>query len=86
MKNGEKRFLKCKVSDGMFEGEKIVVVESSKGATISAIVNKKSVVNSHEVKVEVCGKNKTDYLVRLPGESFSTPRKVWVSEKSLDLK
>lgn len=76
--------LNCKVSKGMFEGEKIVVVESSTGASISAIVNKESVVNSHAIKVEVFDKKQTDYLVRLPGETFSTPRKVWVPGKNLE--
>jgi hypothetical protein len=75
--------LKCKVNDGMFAGEQIVSF-GTKGNTVSAIVNKRSVARRNRLKVAVYKKKGRHVLIGIPGETFSTSRKIWVLEKETE--
>lgn len=72
----KKAFLNCEVGAGMFRGERIVsfVVE---GNNISAIVNE-GFVKGERLEVDVYSQKGDELLIGIPGESFSTPRKIWV--------
>jgi len=75
--------LKCKVGDGMFEGEQIVSF-NIKGNTVSAIVDKKSVKGKKELEVDVYKKRGEEVLIGIPGETFSTSRKIWVPQEEIE--
>jgi len=83
MENGNKRgLLKCKVGKGMFEEEQIVSFDV-KGNIVSAIVDKESVKDKNWLEVDVCGRRKNELLIGIPGETFSTSRKIWVSKEKV---
>jgi len=76
MKKGR---LKCEVAEGMFKGERIVSLLNIEGNTISAIVNEESIIDDTFLEVDVYKEKKgKGVLIGIPGETFSTPRKIWV--------
>lgn len=75
--------LKCKVGNGMFKGEQIVSFDI-KGNTVSAIVDKKSVKDKERLEVDVYKKRGEKVLIGIPGETFSTPRKIWVPQEEIE--
>lgn len=77
-------FVTCDVNKGMFRGEKIVSFKVM-GEEISAIVNENSVKNGNQLEVSVLGASKGMILIGLPGESFSTSRRVWVNKQEISL-
>jgi hypothetical protein len=84
-KTGKTRaFVLCDVNKGMFRGEKIVSFIVM-GEEISAIVNESSVKNGNKLEVNVLESNKDKVLIGLPGESFSTSRRVWMNRQELSL-
>lgn len=76
-------FVSCDVEKGMFRGEKIVSFKVM-GQDVSAIVNEKSVIHGR-LEVSILGSQAGRILIGLPGESFSTSRKVWVNKQELSL-
>lgn len=74
-------FISCDVNDGMFRGEKIVSFRVM-GEEISAIVNENS-VSGNRLEVNVIESDRDKVLVGLPGESFSTSRRVWMNKQEL---
>lgn len=82
-KKNQTGLLRCKVKDGMFEGEQIVSF-GIKGNTVSAIVNKESVKDKKRLEVDVYKKKGEEVLIGIPGETFSTSRKIWVSQKEIE--
>lgn len=77
-------FVMCDVNKGMFRGEKIVSF-TVMGKEISAIVSESSVKNGNKLEVNVLESNKDKVLIGLPGESFSTSRRVWMNRQELSL-
>src|SRR5215467_11839752 len=77
-------FVTCAITKGMSRGEKIVSFVVM-GQEISAIVNANSVKNGNRLEVSVLESNKDQVLVGLPGESFSTSRRVWMNRQELSL-
>ena len=77
-------FVTCAVDKGMFRGEKIVSFKVM-GEEISAIVNENSVKNGNQLEVNVLRAGKDKILIGLPGESFSTSRRVWVNKQEISL-
>ena len=75
--------LKCKVGDGMFEGERIVSFKIN-GNTISAIVNKESVRDKNLLEVDIYKKKGKEVLIGIPGEVFSTSRKIWIPKEAIE--
>ncbi|MEW6686446.1 MAG: hypothetical protein AB1393_09635 [Candidatus Edwardsbacteria bacterium] len=75
--------LKCEVKDGMFEGEQIVSF-NIKGNTVSAIVDKESVRDKKRLEVDVYKKKGEEVLIGIPGEPFSTSRKIWVPQEEIE--
>ncbi len=76
-------YVRCDVENGMFRGEKIVSLKVM-GEDVSVIVNEKSVTNG-KLEVNVLGTEKGRVLIGLPGESFSTSRRVWVNQQEIAL-
>lgn len=76
-------FVSCDVENGMFRGEKIVSFKVM-GQDVSAIVNEKSVIHG-KLQVNILGSQEGRVLISLPGESFSTSRKVWVNQQEISL-
>ena len=76
-------YLNCEIEEGMFGTEKIVSVRVA-DEDISIIVSSEN-LNGGKLQVEVIGRKGSQYLVDLPGESFSTAKKVWVPQNSLVL-
>jgi hypothetical protein len=83
-KVGPLAYLNCDVEDGMFKGEKIVSLRVE-DKDVSLIVNSECIVSGerNKLEVKVIDKKGRQFLVGLPGESFSTGRKVWVSKDHL---
>lgn len=81
IKGKSRAFVLCDVNEGMFRGEKIVSFRVM-GEEISAIVNEKS-VNDNRLQVNVLESDQDRVLIGLPGESFSTSRRVWMNKKEL---
>lgn len=77
-----KALVKVDVGNGMFRGEKIVSLKVM-GEDVSAIVNEKCVKGGNKLEVNVYDKKAGRSLIGLPGESFSTSRKVWVDNHEL---
>jgi len=75
----KKGLLNCNVGKGMFQGE-IIVSFTVKGNTISAIVDKEHIKRG-ELEVDIFGKKGDELLIGIPGESFSSSRKIWVPEQ-----
>lgn len=76
-------YLHCEVEGGMFNQEKIVSVTLG-DVDISVIVND-TAINHGRLQVHVYGKKGKSYLIGLPGESFSSPRIMWVDQAQLQL-
>lgn len=74
--------VKVDVGNGMFRGEKIVSFKIM-GEDVSVIVNEKSVKSGGKLEVNIYEAKKGRVLIGLPGESFSTSRKVWVDRQEL---
>ena len=80
--SSKRAYLKCEdIDDGMFRGEKIVSV-SVMGKDVSVIVSEKS-VSTGKLEVTVYDQKGEQYLIALPGESFSTSRKLWIDKTQL---
>lgn len=77
-----KVLFKVDVGNGMFRGEKIVSFNVM-GSEVSAIVNEKCVKGGNKLEVNVYDQKAGRSLIGLPGESFSTSRKVWVDNHEL---
>jgi len=76
-----KGLLECGyVGDGMFSGEKNVVFRL-KNKNESAIINERFI--KKVVIVTILKKKGDKYLVGIPGETFSTSRKIWVPKKKI---
>lgn len=73
--------LECEVSDGMFKGEKLILFKIGE-RSISASVSAES-VNGSLLKVDVYQKKGDEVLIGIPGESFSSTRKVWIPKEML---
>ena len=74
--------LKCKVGGGMFEGERIISFIIN-GSTVSAIVNKENIKNKEWLEVDIYKERGKELLIGIPGETFSTTRKIWVSQERI---
>ncbi len=74
-------FINCEVGKGMFQGEKIVSLKVM-GQDVSAIVNEKS-VKDDKLQVNIYEAKQGRVLIGLPGESFSTSRKVWIDSREI---
>lgn len=76
-------FIKCNVGKKMFEGERVVAIPVY-GKSISAIVDENR-ISGEKLKVDICGFDKKEnrFLIRIPGESFTTS-KIWVPKDSLN--
>lgn len=71
------------VDEGTFHGEKVVSFHIS-GSNYSLIVSSES-VEGNKLKVDVLSKKGDRYLIGFPGESFTSPRRVWVEKDHLEL-
>ncbi len=76
-----KAYLTCDIDEGMFLGEKIVSI-SVTGKEVSVIVSKES-VRTGKLEVIVYDQKGDQSLIGLPGESFSTSRKIWIDKTQL---
>ena len=81
IRSGSQAFLSCEIGDGMFKGEKIVALSVS-GEFFSVIVSENS-VREGKLVVDVYEKKGNQFLIGLPGESFSTARSIWVPQEQL---
>jgi len=73
--------LECEVSDGMFKGEKLISFEFEE-RLISASVSAKS-ITGNLLKVDIYEEKKGQVLIGIPGESFSSTRKIWIPKEIL---
>lgn len=78
----EKRFLSCEVGKGMFQGEQIVSFKVGE-TNISSIVNTGFIKNG-KLEVDVYDTKEDELLIGIPGESFSTTRKIWVPKEMIE--
>ena len=77
-------YVVCDVGSGMFSGEMIVSLVV-KDESISVIVND-SDVSHGRLQVQVYDKKGDQYLIGLPGEAFSSSRKLWIGQNQLQLR
>jgi hypothetical protein len=73
--------LECEVSNGMFKGEKLISFEFE-GRLISASVSAES-ISGNLLKVDIYEEKKGQVLIGIPGESFSSTRKIWIPKEIL---
>jgi len=86
MKKGNKiGLLKCKAGKGMFEGEKIVSYKINDKIN-SAIVYEECVIDKNKLKVDIYEKKGDKLLIGIPGETFSTSRKIWVPQEIIEIR
>jgi len=76
--------LECKVGKGMFGGEKIVSYTIN-GKINSAIVYEECVTDKNRLKVDIYEKREGELLIGIPGETFSTSRKIWVPRETIEM-
>lgn len=76
--------LKCEVGEGMFKGEKIVSYKIN-GKVNSAIVYEECVTDQNRLKVDICERKGNKLLIGIPGETFSTSRKIWVPYETIEI-
>lgn len=69
------------IEEGMFRGEKVVYLQLDE-RDISVIVSTES-LQGNMLRVEVLERKGNQYLIGLPGESFSAPRTIRVAENHL---
>ena len=69
----------------MFEGEKIVSYEIN-GKINSAIVYEECITDRNKLEVDICDEKDNKLLIGIPGETFSTSRKIWISKKKIEMK
>jgi hypothetical protein len=83
-KFGSTAYLRCNIENGMFNHEKIASFTLG-DADISVIVNDQA-VHSGRLRVQVYGKKGDTFLIGVPGETFSSSRKMWVNQAQLQLR
>jgi len=76
--------LKCEVGKGMFKGEKIVSYKIN-GKINSAIVYEECVTDQNRLKVDIYEEKGNKLLIGIPGETFSTSRKIWVPQERIKI-
>jgi hypothetical protein len=81
---GTKAYIRCQVENGMFNHEKIASITLG-DVDISVIVDEQAVQKSGLLQVHVYGKKGNTFLIGLPGETFSSSRKMWVDQGQLQL-
>lgn len=75
--------INCEVGEGMFQGERIVSFKIGDNI-VSAIVDEKRVQGKNKLEVDIYDQRDDKFLIGIPGETFSTARKVWIAEEKVE--